>query len=809
MPPTPHDPHAASDTGEQHTVAAAAPDTAADRARGWSRAGEEVVPAFDLSRYWRVVRKRVWVIAAVLAVGVTATVLYTRAQPKIYQASASVVIDPNAPQVFGNQVQEVIQLGAQSYWSTQEYYNTQLQIMVRHDLVARTLARLPDAEALIDELVPTDERHPLTPEQRDAEAVAALSGYLSASQARESRVVSLHAQFTDPERARQIANLHVETFLDYHRNLRGENTEQITDFLDQELVTAARDLEASERALLSFKRENDILSVSLQDRQSILAADIARFNAALSDARIQRIELGTLRGRAQAVRDTEVMESPVFALSSSSDMVEALKEQYIREKHRLAELSQELGPRHPEYQSQEVKTQQQYQAILAEARRALGELDERYQAALARERALGAEVERLKAEAFELGDKAAAYKQLEREQESDEERYKLVLSRLSASRLSQRNTASNVHLHSLAREATLVYPRLVINLAVAVALSLMLGLGLAFVLDLLDRTIKSPAQVEEATGAALLGVIPAVEVAAGVGDAARARDLYVVDHPASAVAEHCRSIRTNILFSSAARPMKILTISSPRQGEGKTTTTLYMGAIMAQSGQRVLVVDTDMRRPRLHRSLGASARRGLSDLLLPDVPLERRLDQVLVETEIPGLTLLPCGPLPPNPAELLLTERFRAVLALLGERFDRVLLDSPPLMLMNDAVVLSRLSDGVVMVVQAGTTAIDDVARSARMVRDVSAPVLGVILNNLSGAELSGGYGNYYRDSYGYGSDGGGGDGGGGAGTDGGSASDREAQVGQPDDKDRSRSGQPGRGRGSKSSGRDKSEQAA
>lgn len=710
---------------------------------------EDERPAFDLQRYWQVVRKRVWIIAAVVAVGITAAVLYTRSRPKIYEASASVVIDPTPPQVFGNQVQEVIQLGAQSYWSNQEYYNTQLEILTRYDLIERTLQRSPH---LLDALAPSGDE-PVPPEERLAEATEALSKMLAASQTRESRIVRLHVQYTDPELAQEIANRHVETFLDYHRNLRGENTEQITDFLDQELVTAARDLEASEQALLAFKKENDILSVSLEDKQNILAADIARFNAAVSDARIQRIELGTLLARARALQGEEIMESPVFALASSSDMVEALKEQYVREKHRLAELSQELGPRHPAYLSQQKKVAEQYAAVEAEARRALRELDERHQAALAREHKLGAELERLKAEAFALGDKSAAYKQLERKQQSDEEKYKLVLGRLSASKLSGRNTASNVQWHMRARSAELVYPRMVVNLGVAGALALMLGLGLAFLLDLLDRTIKSPEHVEQTVGAPLLGVIPAVEPAGG-GDVAaqsRARDLYVFEKPKSAVAEHCRSIRTNILFSAATRPSKVLTISSPRQGEGKTTTTIYMGTIMAQSGQRVLLVDTDMRKPRLHRSLGASSARGLTNLLLPESRIPDALDDVIATTDVPGLFLLPCGLPPPNPAELLLTERFREVLEALRQRFDRVLLDSPPLMLMNDAVVLSRLSDGVIMVAQAGRTAIDDVSRSARMVRDVGAPILGVILNNVDVSSSK--YGSYYRYGYGYESD--------------------------------------------------------
>jgi capsular exopolysaccharide synthesis family protein len=222
------------------------------------------------------------------------------------------------------------------------------------------------------------------------------------------------------------------------------------------------------------------------------------------------------------------------------------------------------------------------------------------------------------------------------------------------------------------------------------------------------------------------------------------RDLFVFANPTSRIAECCRSIRTNIMFSGADKPFKVLVVSSPNPREGKTTTVMYLGTTMAQSGQRVLLIDSDMRRPRLHQSTGISRTRGLSNLVLR----EADFDDVIKTTDIPNLFVLPCGPLPPNPAELLMTKAFADTLAELSRRYDRILLDSPPVLAVTDAVVLAKQADGIILVAKAGKTIRDDVKRAARQFSDVDANIVGVVLNELDVRDR--GYGYYYQ-YYGYG----------------------------------------------------------
>ncbi|HSN25736.1 MAG TPA: CpsD/CapB family tyrosine-protein kinase, partial [Kofleriaceae bacterium] len=258
-----------------------------------------------------------------------------------------------------------------------------------------------------------------------------------------------------------------------------------------------------------------------------------------------------------------------------------------------------------------------------------------------------------------------------------------------------------------------------------------------------DRSIKSTSDATQAASAPLLGVIPLLEAAEVAERSDGNRDLFVHRNPTSNVAECCRSVRTNIMFSAADRRLKTIVVSSANPREGKTTTVLYLGTTMAQSGQRVLMIDTDMRRPRLHASIGVSRNEGLSNLILSDLDY----DEAIKSTEVPNLYVLPCGPLPPNPAELLMTQRFKMVLEELEKRFDRIILDSPPLGIVTDAVVLSKQTDGVILIAKSGKTLREELKRSARMIHNVNGTIFGVILNALE-PDSRNGYS--YYSYYGY-----------------------------------------------------------
>lgn len=703
------------------------------------------IARIDVARYLHVLRKRVWVIAATVAVVVTATVVYTLRLQKQYMATATVVIDPTPPDLLGGEVKEVVQLGAQTVWANLEYNNTQLTILKSRELARRTVVRHSLHED--PRIVPPREDDTRSVEDKIATAAGLLRSRIEARVDKNSRIARISVVHPNPEVAALLANAHTETYLDYTLSLRTSGSRGASKWLASELDQAEASLRESESHLYEYKKANDILSVSLEDKQNILAADIQRYTEGLSNVRARRIDIEAIRQRALAIRDVDVLESAIFGLTESTTG-RSLKAAYVEENRKLTAMGEQLGPKFPEYAEQKRKVDSIIASLERERDLVLQEIEERYQAVLATERSYERELERLKTEAFELGPKAVEYNRIRRKHNHDENNYNIVFGRLRASELSGRQTTTNIRpLDSAVVPRAHVYPRMQLNVVLAVAASLVLGMALAFLIEFLDRTIKNVEELEQWVPAPVLGVIPIVpdaELATG-GEGKGNRDLHVFRHPSSRAAECCRSIRTNILFSAAERELQTLTVVSANPREGKTTTALYLGQTMAQSGQRVLIFDTDMRRPRLHKTLGVSRNKGLSNLILGDV----EADDVIKTTDIPNLYVIPCGPTPPNPAELLLTNRFKAILEEMSTRFDRILLDSPPLLAVTDAVILSKVTDGVIMVAQAGRTIRDAAARAYRMVHDVDSHIVGVVLNEMDLTSKKYGYGSYYY-AYGY-----------------------------------------------------------
>jgi succinoglycan biosynthesis transport protein ExoP len=702
-----------------------------------SAAGDEELLSIDIGRYLTAVRKYKWVILAIVAVSITGAVFYTSRQTKIYQATASVQIEPRLPDVLG-QGQDIIALGAGNVSATLEYYKSQLEILGSRQLIEQTV----QANDLHLRMLTAAEREGRTVDQAHDLATLRLKEMVKVSYPVQNRVMYVAVKSRDPQLAADIANFHIATYERYAKGLLSTDTQRASKYLAAEFDNADKSLRAVEAELLKFQKENDIIAVSLADRQNQITANITSFSLKLNDVRARRLELAAKLDRMKKLSQVDVLESPVLSLSSSVSLDE-LKSQFYLERNKFIELDKEVGPKNAEWVKQKVKTDDLYGVLRNEAKIALGSVEEQHAMALATERALALEVDRYTKEAFDLAPKILEYSQLMRTKKGEEDKYNILVGRLSTSEMTSRIDTINVKPLDPAQVPTEpVSPDLRVNVVAAGMISLFVGIGLALLLAFLDRSVKSVEDAQTAAGSPVLGVIPMIAESDLPRDDDKARDLYVFQHPTSRVAECCRSLRTNILFSGADRSLKTLVVSSPNPREGKTTTVIYLGTTMAQSGQRVLLVDTDMRRPRLHASTGVPRQKGLSNLIVG----EDRYEDVIKQTEIPNLFVLPCGPLPPNPAELLMTKRFATVLKELAERFDRVILDSPPLGAVTDAVVLSKQADGVMLVVRSGKTLRDEVTRSVKSIRSVNGSIVGVILNEIALEDRRG-----YYSYYGYG----------------------------------------------------------
>ena len=273
---------------------------------------------------------------------------------------------------------------------------------------------------------------------------------------------------------------------------------------------------------------------------------------------------------------------------------------------------------------------------------------------------------------------------------------------------------------------------------VALLVGLAAAVVAAFLADHLDNTVKSQEQIEQVIGLPFLGIVPGITGDKGARLEDVERDKFVLSHPRSSVAECCRTIRTNLLFASHERPARRILVTSSGPQEGKSTTAVTLAITLAQSGARTLLCDTDLRRPRLHRTFGIEDGAGISSLILG----ETGLTGAVRPSGIERLDVLPCGPVPPNPAELLHAASFQQLVDELARSYDRIVFDSPPAAAVTDALVLARLVDGVVIVMQAGRTPWPSALETRRRLASVGAVLFGAVLN---GVDLDAGHGAYFR----------------------------------------------------------------
>jgi polysaccharide biosynthesis transport protein len=700
---------------------------------------DEPLLSFDFGRYFDALKKYAWAVIAMTALAVTVAVIYTSRLPKVYEATASVQIEPRLPDLLG---QNADALTATAANGGADFYKQQRQVLSSYTVIQQTVEQFQ----LYSKTLTEQERASRKLEDQIDLATRRLQHRLLVRYPDQDRIMYIAVRDEDPELARDIANNHVTTYIEYTKNLLSSSTKTASSALQQEFELAETNLRKAEAKLYQFQKDNDLLTVSLEDRQNLVSANITSFTQRMNEARAKKIEIGSKleRMKSAAASAKTLLDSPILMMGETGSF-DALRATYYAEHNAFLQLEKELGPKTVEYQKQKLKVDDLLAALESEAKRIIGGVEEQYKAAIATEQSLGLEVEKYKKEAFELGPKIVAYNELQRDKKSIEDRYTILRNRLATSELTERmNTSTDTSFAKRLDPALVptqpVAPNVRANAMIAGGVAFFVACGLLFLVVVLDRSIKSTADAQAAAGAPVLGVIPVVTNDELPRDDERARDLYVHEHPASSVAECCRSLRTNVLFSGADRKLKTIVVSSANPREGKTMSVIYLGTSMAQSGQRVLLIDTDMRRPRLHASTGVPRQTGLSNLILGD----HDYDEVIKTTDIPNLWVLPCGPTPPNPAELLMTKRFEAVLRELEARFDLVILDSPPLQPVTDAVVLAKEVDGVILVVRAGKTQREEIKRSARQLRSVGGSIIGVVLNEFDAVSKGGYYYNYY-----------------------------------------------------------------
>lgn len=719
----------------------------------------------DVREYLRILWSYKWLILGVTVAVATVVIFWTLRQPRIYQATCTIEYDPNPLTPLGRAVEDPSNpIG--SFWATQEFFATQNRIIASRTVAERVVRELDLHTNAAFFGIPADERD----EWEGAsvhEAAALLQTRLTVEPVEGTRIVAIRVTDEDPELAQTLANTIADAYIAKTLEDRSGSTDRAEEYLGRERDRLRARLHESELALHQFKEAHNILSVSMEDRQNLLAADIQHHNTKLQEARSRRRQL---EARLERIRSL-VAGDDVDAAAAAFPENETLNALRAEVRTKLAEqesLGRRYGPNHQRMQTLE----DEIEALRRSMRRELQGLLRAAQADVDEVRRIEnghrADLEEAHRAGLELGLREIDYQRLNRERENNEKHYNLVLERTTEAELTRRHRATHVRpLDRALKPRVPIRPRFATNAAAGVGAGLALGLALALLLSRLDRRLKSVADVEQ-TGLTILGILPRIDegeeaqpvYANGkrrrrqkVAPTSGSRDLFVHTHPMSAAAECCRTIRTNLTFMSADEPLRTLVITSANPREGKTTVTANIAISLAQSGKRVLMVDTDLRRPRIHRAFGVSGARGVTSVIVG----EARLADVVSSTDIPNLDVLACGPIPPNPSELLHSQRFGELVREALERYDRVIFDSPPLGAVTDAAVLAPQLDATLVVVKAHTTTRDALASALRQLRDVAANVVGGVLNDVDPKRKGYGASDYYyyyrREGYYYGED--------------------------------------------------------
>jgi capsular exopolysaccharide synthesis family protein len=688
-------------------------------------------PEIDLTEIVHVLKEYKWLIAGVTAVVLAAGVLWTLGTPKIYEATATLEYDPNPSRPLGGQVEDVADpIG--NFWATREFFGTQNAVIASRDVAGRAVRRLGLHE---DPTFVSQDEDASEPTGDFEDAALALQSRLTIEPVTDTRLVRIHVRDVNPERARLIVDAVADAYVEKTIEDRLESTDRAKDWLENQLATLRRELDEAELALHDFKKSHNVLSVSMEDRQNLVASDIQATNEKLTETRNRRIELEARAKRLKASLGEGATRNDPGALTDHPALSDLMAELRDKKQERDA-LGIKYGQQHPsmktllgEIEVLEQQVAQEKAAIIESAERDVMQIK-------AVEEGLRAAAGSAQTAGLNLNLREIEYRLLNRERDNKAKLYEIVLERLTETDLTRMLKTTHVRVLDRALLPTSpVSPNLLKNTGAALLAGLLLGLLAAFVMSRLDRTIRSVESVE-AMGIEVLGVIPHLGPSVTSGSTKRSKaidsvpektdPLIALDAPMSPAAETFRMIRTNLTFMSHETPLRSAVITSAMPLEGKTTIASNLAVTLAQFGRSVLLVDSDLRRPRLHRVFGVRNDTGLSTL----VSGASGRSESIRPTEVEGLNLLTSGPIPHNPSELLHSDAFVRVKDELLSQYDYVLFDSPPMGAVTDAAILAPQVDGVILVVRAGSSTIHSVAGAKKRLLGVSGRLLGAIMND-------------------------------------------------------------------------------
>jgi capsular exopolysaccharide synthesis family protein len=752
--------------------------------------------------YLRAVRKHLWLILGITLIVTSLVTISVARRPDIFAAQARVQVDleSNPGSGAGSKNGTVVISNATS---DPAYFNTQLQNLTSLGLLRRVVKTLDlehnqtflsagkeqnrstwqsilrmfglskkeevkkettdDQLPLTDSVAPATARDDLVEAKRLNPFVRMLQANLkvepvketrTSSYSKDTRLIDIGFQHTDPQLAAKIVNTIGDTFVFSNLEKKTETNASAGDFLQKRVAELQSQIRSSEERLVNYAKGHQILS--LDGSQNTVVERLAGLNQQLLQAENDR-KLAEAEYRAA---QTPGAASALASKDSgqSDDLVGKLAALKQKRQELLVENTEEW-PEVKETTQQIASIEKQLSDMRSRSTNDLTKnLETKYRQALAREKATQEAFNKQRGETLTQNEAAINYRIIQQEIETNKQLLDGLLQRSKENDVVLAGTPNNIYMvdYAVTPEAP-IGPQRLRSILMAIFLALAGAIGLAIFLEYMNDSVRSTEDVERWLRLPSIGVIPQIGGVArkrllpsralqrrnGNGHGYDSPELLINMESRSALAESYRHLRTSVLLSSAGRAPKTLLVTSSMPAEGKTTTAVNMALSLAQTGASVLVIDADMRRPRVHSIFGVDNHRGLSTILSSDLS-EAEMLNLIIQHEGSGLNILPSGAIPPNPAELLGSEQMRRLIATLEQTFNHIIIDSPPVGSFTDGVLASTLVDGVLLVVHSGKTSRSVARRTRQILQDVGAKVFGVVLNNVNLRE----HDHYYYQSY-------------------------------------------------------------
>ncbi len=693
----------------------------------------------DLQAYWRALVSRRWVVLGTTGLGVLVALILTLLATPIFRADTRLQINRdtvNVVRVRG--FQPVESLNDQTFYQTQydllKSHSLARRVVVamdlQHDAAFQQLLRPSPLGRLLGLLHGSSGRKVSEDDKLRADADALLR-MLSVQPVLNSKLVDVAVDTPDPRLSARIANAYAEQYIRSNLDRRMAASGYAKQYLEQRLQQLKLRLEDSDKLLVAFAQKHDIVNIS--DKQSLVGQQLEQLNVALAQAEQKRY-------KAEA-RWRQIRSAPADQVAQvlGDPVIQKLQQSYAENQAKYQDQLRIYKPAFPAMLQLRAKLDEMQKQIAARSAVLRDSVRSTYEATKTRETLLRQRVSDLRQQVLDLEQRSIRYNILKREVDTNRQLYEAILQRYKEIGVAGGVGINNISVVDRAEPPLARYrPRAKFNLAIGLLLGLFAGIAAALLLDHLDDTVHAAADAEQKLGLAVLGIVPLARTGTP-GEAMR--------DPRSALAESYRSARTALQFATSDGVPRTLLVTSTRPGEGKSTSVFALAQSFAQMGRRVLLIDADLRNPAQHNLGSLDNSRGLSNVLAGALAWR----EVVIAGEAGAHDLIACGPLPPNPAELLAGPRLATLLEEARRDYDLVILDSPPVLGLADALVLGHLADGTLLVIEAGGPRVDHVRDALKRLRASRTRVIGALLTKLDARHAAYGYGYAYEYDYAYG----------------------------------------------------------